>query len=123
MTSSLLRDRRILAVEDEYYLAMSLEGDLTAAGVHVLGPVPSIEQALSLIASEPDIDAAVLDLNLGGEMSFPVADALAARAIPFVITTGYVDGDLDKRYPHITRCEKPVDTKQLLAALEATLAG
>lgn len=121
MATSPLRDHRILAVEDEYYLAMDLERDLVAAGAYVLGPVPSVEQALALIASEPDMDAAVLDINLGGEMSFPVADALVARGIPFVIATGYVDGDLTKRYPGIPRCEKPIEFAKLSAALASAL--
>lgn len=121
MTPQPLRERRILAVEDEYYLAMDLERDLTTAGATVLGPVPSVEKALALIASEPRIDAAVLDINLGGDMSFPVADVLVARGIPFVITTGYVDGDLTKRYPYIALCEKPIEWTKLSAALVAAL--
>ena len=123
MTASPLHDRRILAVEDEYFLAMDLERDLAEAGAHVLGPVPSIEQALAIIASEPDIDGAVLDINLAGDMSFPVADALLSRHIPFVMTTGYVDNDLGKRYPHITRCEKPTQFPKLLAALTAAMTA
>ena len=123
MTATLLHDRRILAVEDEYYIAKELERELALAGAHVLGPVPSVEQALVMIASETDIDGAVLDINLGGSMSFPVADALLVRHIPFVITTGYVDGELDTRYPNITRCDKPTDARTLLAALAAAVAG
>lgn len=121
MTPHPLHDRRILVVEDEYYLAMDLERELASVGVQVLGPVPSVDQALAAIAADPGIDGAVLDINLGGDMSFPVAEALFARNVPFVITTGYVDGDLDKRYPHITRCEKPVDPRKLSAALVAAL--
>lgn len=121
MTTQPLRDRRILAVEDEYYLAMELENDLTRAGAIVLGPVPSVAQALSLMEREPTIDAAVLDINLGGEMAYPVADALRRRNIPFVITTGYSDGDLDSRFPHVARCEKPFEFHTLLSALSPIL--
>lgn len=123
MTPHPLRDRRILAVEDEYFLAMDLERDLTSAGAVVVGPVPSNEQALAMIGAEPAIDAAVLDVNLGGEMSYPVADALLARGIPFVFTTGYGDGDLDVRYPQIARCDKPLMFRKVEQALTEALAG
>lgn len=121
MTSPPLRDRLILAVEDEYYLAMELERDLATAGAVVIGPVPSVEQALALIAAEPAIDAAVLDVNLGGEMAHPVAEALLTRGIPFVLTTGYTDGKLGERYPNIPRCEKPLDFRTLEKALQSVL--
>ena len=117
MTARPLHDRRILAVEDEYYLAMDLAAELTGAGADVIGPAPSIEQALSLITAEPRIDAAVLDINLGGEMAFPVADALLARGVPFVFTTGYIDSDSDARYAQVPRCEKPLEFRKLLETL------
>lgn len=123
MISSRLNECRILAVEDEYFLAMDLKRDLAAAGAHVLGPVPSIQKALAIIASELRIDGAVLDINLSGEMSFPVADALMLRRVPFVFTTGYVDGDLGKRYRHIGRCEKPTRFPVLLEALTTAISG
>ena len=121
MTSEPLRDRRILAIEDEYYLAMDLERDLRADGAIVLGPVPSVAQAIEMIGREPMIDAAILDLNLGGEMAHPVAKTLAGRGIPFLFTTGYSDGDLDLRYPGIMRCEKPVAFAELKRALTQLL--
>ena len=119
MTALPLRDRRILAVEDDWFIAKGLGRDLAAAGAVVLGPVPSIDKALAMIAAEPHIDAAVVDVNLGGEMSFPVADALLARGVPFVFATGYTDRDLDARYPQVPRCDKPFD----FPALERMLAS
>ena len=109
MTAPPLRNRRVLIVEDEYFIAMQLQRDLAAAGAVVLGPVPSVAKALALIAAELRIDAAVVDVNLGGEMSFPVADALLARSVSFVFATGYTDGNLCARYPQIPRCDKPFD--------------
>lgn len=116
-----LRDRRILAVEDEYYLAMDLERELTGVGAAVIGPAPSVEQALTLIDAEPAIDAAVLDINLGGELAYPVADALRARGIPFLFATGYSDRDLCIRYPNVPRCEKPFEFRHLEQALAKVL--
>ena len=79
MPSSTLRDRRILVVEDEYLIAMNLQDGLENAGCVVVGPVPSVDKAISKIDSEPHIDAAVLDVNLGGVFAYPVADRLLAQ--------------------------------------------
>ncbi len=101
MTSSGLRDRRILIVEDEYLIALSLGDALEAAGSVVLGPVPSVDKAIEIIESEPQIDAAVVDVNLGGALAYAVADTLLARNIPFIFTSGYEDKILRARYPQI----------------------
>ena len=103
-----LARRRILVVEDEYFLAVDLERELTAAGATVIGPAPSIEDALALIESSPEVDAAVLDINLGGEMSYPVADALTTRFVPFLFATGYNAQDIPTRYARVTRLDKPI---------------
>ena len=121
MASNPLRDRRVLIVEDEYMLAQDLRHELEDVGTVVIGPAPSIGKALDLISAEQGIDVAVVDVNLGGEMAYPVADALLARRIPFVFTTGYEDGELQARYPQVARCEKPVDVRALTRALGRSL--
>lgn len=121
MASNPLRDRRVLIVEDEYMLAQDLCHEVQDAGAVVVGLAPSIGKALDLISEQPDIDAAVVDVNLGGEMAYPVADALIARRIPFVFTTGYEDGELQSRYPQVARCEKPLDFRILAKALGQSL--
>ena len=117
MASSALRDRRILIVEDEYLVAMSLAEALRDAGSIVLGPVPSVDEAVKTIEAEPHIDGAVLDVNLGGRLAFPVADLLIARKIPFVFTSGYEDNLLRDRYSQVKNCAKPY----LFAAMEEAL--
>lgn len=107
MVSSALRDRHILVVEDEYLIALTLSDQLEAVGSIVIGPVPSVEKALKAIDSNAKIEAAILDVNLGGAMAYPVADALLARNIPFVFTSGYEDSDLRNRYPQVKNCLKP----------------
>ena len=107
MANSPLRDRRILIVEDEYLIAMSLQDALESAGSIVLGPAPSVDKAIKTIESEPHIDAAILDVNLGGVLAYPVADMLIARKIPFVFTSGYEDNVLRSRYAQIKNCPKP----------------
>jgi CheY-like chemotaxis protein len=86
---SAVSGRRILIVEDEYIIAADLAQLLEGLGVTVIGPVGSVADALALLAGEPAIDAAVLDVTLGTEKIFPVADALRARGVPFVFATGY----------------------------------
>src|SRR3984957_18966208 len=117
MASSPLRDRRILVVEDEYLIAMSLQDALENAGSVVVGPVPSVDKAIQKIESEPDIDAAVVDVNLGGLLAYPVADMLIARKIPFVFTSGYDDNVLRERYSQVKNCPTPY----LFQAMEEAL--
>jgi CheY-like chemotaxis protein len=117
MASSPLRDRRILVVEDEYLIAMSLQDALENAGSVVVGPVPSVEKAIKTIELDPHIDAAVVDVNLGGVLAYPVADMLIARKIPFVFTSGYEDNVLRNRYAQVKNCPKPY----LFRAMEEAL--
>jgi CheY-like chemotaxis protein len=117
MDNSALRDRRILVVDDEYLIAMSLQDALENAGSVVVGPVPSVDKAIKTIELEPHIDAAVVDVNLGGVLAYAVADMLIARKIPFVFTSGYEDNVLRNRYPQVKNCAKPY----LFRAMEEAL--
>ncbi|HTZ68430.1 MAG TPA: response regulator [Roseiarcus sp.] len=121
MGSSALRDRRILVVEDEYLIAVTLSDQLEGVGSIVIGPVPSVERAMKAIESDPDIDAAILDINLGGVMAYPIADALLARNIPFVFTSGYDDDILRSRYPQVRSCLKPYLFPEMEKALAKAL--
>ena len=112
-----LKGRRLLLVEDDFLIAYDFAESLRLLGADVLGPVGNIDDALDLLAETLDIDGAVLDLNLGGEMSYPVADALAERSIPFVFTTGYDKAHIAARFAAVTRCEKPVEISQVVRAI------
>jgi CheY-like chemotaxis protein len=85
--SGVLKGRRVLVVEDEAMISLMLEDLLIDAGCVVIGPAGSTVEALALIEQEV-IHCAVLDIKLMDGMSVPVAEALAARGIPFVIATG-----------------------------------
>jgi CheY-like chemotaxis protein len=122
MASSALRDRRILVVEDEYLIAVTLSDQLEGVGSIVVGPVPSVERAIKAIESDPRIDVAILDINLGGAMAYPIADALLARNIPFVFTSGYEDDVLRIRYPKVTNCHKPYLFPEMEKALARALS-
>src|SRR4051794_32616823 len=80
---------RVLVVEDEALVAFELEDIINEGGFDVVGPANALDSALAAAEREP-IDAAVLDINLRGELSFPVAYALRDRRIPFFFLTGYV---------------------------------
>lgn len=109
---------RVLVVEDEAMIAMDMANLLGAMGAEVVGPVPSVREALGLITDPgTGIDRAVLDINLRGEPGFAVADALAARAIPFVFATGYDAQAIPERHAAVPLFEKPVDPVRLAAAL------
>ncbi len=122
MAMSVLRDRRILIVEDEYLVAMSLRDALESLGSVVVGPVPSVEKAIKTIEAGPDIDAAIVDVNLGGVMAYPVADLLQARNIPFVFTTGYEKNTLRAGYPEIGICHKPSPFPKMEEALASAMS-
>jgi DNA-binding NtrC family response regulator len=121
---ALLRGVRILIVEDELPVADYLEELFGMAGSIVLGPAFRVSEALALIDRERP-DAAVLDLNLHGERTTKVAEALAARRIPFVIVTGYgAERVLDEAVlQQAPRLGKPFRARQLLDALAETVAG
>lgn len=92
-----LEGRRVLIVEDEYLIAMEVKRWLQRAGAEVVGPVPTVQRALDLIEDD-GLDAAVLDLNLGGSMTArPIADRLSTLGVPHLFATGDVqlsqDGD------------------------------
>lgn len=108
---------RILLVEDEYMLAFDLLSELEDRGAIVLGPEASVDAALRRVANESRIDAAVLDVNLGGEFAFPVADALRARQVPFMFSSGYEDGVTRERYPDIVNCAKPINMPRMLQTI------
>jgi CheY-like chemotaxis protein len=112
--ADVLRGRRFLVVEDEYLIAVSLALALEGDGVEVVGPVGSVRDALVLVEAEGSrLDGAVLDINLHDERVYPVADALAARGVPFVFLTGYDAQVVPDAYAGVPRCEKPVSSMLL----------
>jgi CheY-like chemotaxis protein len=113
---------QVLVVEDELLLALMLEDMLADFGCVVAGPAETVAKALSLIAATADIDAAILDVHIGGEMIFPVADALRDRHVPFVFSTGFGPSDLATRYPDTPLLAKPYPPEALAATL-ARLRG
>ncbi len=121
MDQGSLTGRRILVVEDTYFIADDVAQALRSAGATVVGPAPDRERAMALLASE-QVDAAVLDINLGGALVFPLADALLARGLPFLFATGYDGESLPPRYADAARISKPVVAPMLTRALATLLS-
>jgi CheY-like chemotaxis protein len=115
-----LEGRRILVVEDDYLVAQVLVDIIEAAGAQVIGPVGWVHEAITLIESGIEaFDGAILDVNLHGKRSYPIADALATRGIGFVFATGYGADTIDGAYLRYPRCEKPFTYGFVVAALTA----
>lgn len=112
-----LSGRRVLVVEDEYFIATELASAVVALGATVLGPAATIERALELLETPGGADLAVLDINLKGQTSFQVADVLRARGIPFMFATGYDEMVVPAAYRDVPRWEKPFDAAELVAKL------
>ena len=109
--------RRVLVVEDEFLIADDLAISLREMGYAVVGPTATVGGALELIEREP-VAAALLDANLRGEGSGPVAEELSNRAIPFVVVTGYGRGKLDNdRLQRAPRISKPFENRELAEEL------
>jgi CheY-like chemotaxis protein len=114
--------RRVLLVEDEPIVAWLLKDMLVDLGCSVIGPAADVNQALAMIDAEP-IDVAVLDVNLRGQMSYPVADVLVARGVPFVFSTGYDKDRLLEGYRTIPTLQKPFHRSDLGDTLAKLLAS
>jgi len=111
-----LGGKRILLVEDDYPIARAMGREFATYGAEILGPAATVRDSLALIQSQ-SFDAAVLDINLRGDSVYPVADALAARGIPFVFATGYDRTIVPERFSGRPCCEKPVGAAELTDAL------
>ncbi len=118
-----LSGRRVLVVEDEFFVADDLVQALTRLGAEVLGPVPTRDEALDLLAAAEPIDLAVLDINLEDEAVYPVADLLSEQGVPFLFATGYSRALVPAQYQHVPRWEKPFDPQALVQALPRLLQG
>lgn len=118
-----LRGRRIMVVEDEGLILMTIRDMLEDLGCEVAAAESRSEPAVAAIGAVP-IDAALLDVNLGPDQtSYPVADALAARGIPFAFLTGYGSGGLREGYEGCPVLSKPVEDRGLEAMLRSLLGA
>lgn len=111
---------RILIVEDEFLVGLQLEEDLRAAGCSILGPFNRLEVAIEAARRE-QFDLAILDVNVNGNMVYPLADELLAGGIPFIFMSGYLATDLPPRFRSTPQISKPYDPATLLNQIRAAV--
>jgi CheY-like chemotaxis protein len=113
----------VMVVEDEFFIADEIVTALEASGAQVVGPAGSLQEAMALVAGGTPLDAAILDVNLLGELVFPVADSLTQKNIPFIFATGYDAEAIPERHRGVVRIEKPAAVPHILEALHAATSG
>ncbi len=112
---------RVLIVEDEGMVSMLLEDMLSELGHTVAGLAPRLELARKL-AERIEVDLAILDVNLDGEASYPVAEILAARGVPLIFATGYGNTGLNEAWKRMPVLSKPFQIRELAAAIARATA-
>lgn len=117
-----LAGKRILVVEDEYFIASDLKRALLQEEAIVLGPVAELGRGLSLAAEEA-IDAAVLDVNLEETMSYPIADRLRSKNIPYMFLTGYDSWSMPSDYRDVARLAKPFPMQSVVTMMEKLISS
>ncbi len=117
--AAVLMGRRILVVEDEYFLADDIANALRKLGAEIAGPVGHIDDAVEMLHNGGALDAAVLDVNIHAQPIFPIARELRARQVPFVFTTGYERLSIETEFRDVPLWEKPIN----IVAMAQNLAG
>ena len=112
---------RVLFVEDEAMVSILIEDMLLDLGVEVVGPASQMDTAVAL-ARSAEIEAAVLDINIGGQLTYPVADILKGRGIPVIFATGYGSTALPERFRGTPTLHKPFDRSRFEEVMQAALA-
>jgi CheY-like chemotaxis protein len=108
---------RVIVVEDDSLICLLMEDMLLDLGCKVVGTACNCKRAAELAQCEEHIDVAVLDVNLGGELVFPVAEILAKRGIPFVFATGMGADGLPADWGNHCSVRKPMTEASLASAL------
>ncbi len=113
---------RVLIVEDSTLIAMDLEYILKNCGCLIVGPLPSLEQALDALSKET-FDVAVVDYLLGPCTAGPFLDALRDRSIPFAICTVATDSEIRSLYPHTAMLAKPYTPEEVALVVNSLIAS
>ncbi len=120
--SARLNGLRLLVVEDETMIALMLEDMLAAFGCTVVDVAGTLTRGLALAAdAELSLDGAILDVNLGGEMVYPVADSLVERGVPFIFCTGYGRLSPETNFAQVPILAKPYQQEDLKSILVSAL--
>lgn len=116
-----LAGRRVLVIEDEYFIADDIARALASRGAEVVGPLADLADAKEFLNQGKPIDAALLDINIRNEMIFPLARLLRSRNVPFAFTTGYDKASVAPEFQDVPLWEKPLDIPRVAHYLEEML--
>lgn len=121
--SETLAGLHLLVVEDEAMVALMVEDILHDLGCKDVEVAGTVAQGLAIIQDDPEspLDGAILDVNIGGEKVYPVAEALAAKGVPFIFATGYGIGGISEAFSHVPALAKPYEPRSLERLLSSTL--
>ena len=122
MSKRKLSNCKVLVVEDEMMIAMLIEDMLDEFGCKTVGPATNVPRALELISME-QMEVAVLDLNLDGNDTYAIADALRQKCVPFIFATGYGSTGVRDQYRDRPVLQKPFQSRDLESALKEALRG
>ena len=111
--ASALKDRKILVIEDSPVVGPFTADALTELGCIVIGPAPNLAAARELIEEAEDFDAALMDIHIRGDVVFPLCDILAAKGVPFVLTSGYAGWQIPDKWQDRPRLTKPYTIDQV----------
>lgn len=111
---------KVLIVEDEWLLADHYASILRDAGYRIVGPAPALDEAIELL-SMTDVDVALVDINLRGTLSYPLAERLATQQVPFAFVTGYHPADVPPALAQQPLVRKPVRPAELLGVVQTLL--
>ena len=120
--SGALSGLHLLVVEDEAMVALMVEDLLADLGCTDIEVAGTVAQGLAMVEGcKPPLDGAILDVNIGGEKVYPVAEALAAKGIPFIFATGYGISGISEAFSHVPALAKPYEPHTLERLLASTL--
>ena len=122
MEDALPAGLRVLVVEDEMLVSLLIEDALANEQCVIVGPFDRVDSALEAARTEI-LDAAVLDVNIDGSTVYPVADALAARHVPFLFLSGYGRQAIPSDHPEWQVCNKPFRPNDLIGTLAEQVWG
>lgn len=114
---NIFEGRRILVIEDDYWIMMDMIKELRERGAEIVGPFPTVQKAVEMLEEGPDPDGAILDINVQGLRSYAVADVLKEKKIPFLFATGYDKSEVPTVYEDVPVFQKPVTATQIASVL------
>jgi CheY-like chemotaxis protein len=114
--------KRVLLVEDELLVGMMMRDLLIETGFFVVGPVTTLSEAVSVARSQ-HFDGAILDVNMGTDFVYPLAELLKEQEVPFIFVTGYASETVDARFSDVVALQKPIDQERLSRALRASFGA